>query len=448
MFSVHNTTWNFNKNMRNKIFLGAFLAVYLSRIPIVSYAQGKGFGVEVRSVSPKMQDALPGRILSISYLVTNNTDSEEEFIENLQLPTGWQAIVPMSSFILQAGDTTTRIIVFQVPLNAQVGRYEIAYKVQSQRDYAIQDTDTVTVVVLPLVKISLLMEEKPESVIAGEVYKIKLRLVNQSNVRLKVKLEVASEENYPAKIEPQEVMIEALRNMPVIVTVQTYKKESKPRTQYVRVNAEALEARNGETKASLTVGVEIIPRISVELDIYHRLPAKVTLRLNGKDDNNGVQLEFQGSGSLDEEGKKTIDFLFRGPDTQSKGIFGLRDEFRLSYFTPKMSVRLGDQNYGLSRLTSYYHYGRGAGMDFFTTKFPTSFGAYYLNERWGLPDKNELGMYIAYKINEKVSARLNFLHRNQDAYNSSSAITDTIWSIESQIKPNGNMNIENGICQL
>lgn len=407
----------------------------------LSLAQGKGQGVEVRALSPKLQDASPGQIVSLSFLVTNRSEQEEEFIESLRLPEGWRAVIPTGSLRLRPGEATTRLMAFQVPQGTPAGRYEITYGVRSQRDYAIQDADTVTIAVLPVTKLALLLEDKPESVIAGESYEIKLRLVNQSNVELRVKVEVSSEEKYPARVEPAEVTLAAGASVPLLVTVQTDPKELHPRTHYVQVKAQAVNAENGETSAGITVGVEIIPRVTGEFDVYHRLPAEITLRLCGEDRSAAVQVEARGAGSLDEAGTRRVEFLLRAPNTQAKGTLGLYDEYRLNYSSDDWDVRLGDQTYGLSRLTSYYRYGRGLGVDYHPPTDPMSFGVYYLDERRSRLDRREGGVYVARRVSDTVLTRFHFLRREGDAYLTRPGFADTLWSLEVQSRPREDMSL-------
>lgn len=411
-------------------------------VATAAVAQGKGQGVEVRLVSPKVQEAAPGHILSLSFVVTNLTEQEEEFAEDLTLPAGWHNVIPMSTFGLRPREATTRLVSFQVPRDAPAGRHEIAYAVRSVRDYAIQDADTVTVVVLPVTKLGLLVEEKPESVIAGQSYEIRLRLVNQSNVELTVRLEVSSKEGYPARIEPAEATLAAGHTAPLVVTVQTDPHERRPHTHHVRVTARAVNGDEGDTTAAITVGVEIVPRITGEVDAYHRLPAELTLRVSGRDGDAAGQVEFSGAGTLDEEGTRAVEFLLRAPDTQHKGVLGRRDEYRLNYFTEDFGVYLGDQSYGLSRLTSYYRYGRGLGVDFHPPDKPTSLGAYYLGQRWGKPDRREAGLHAAQQVDDRVMVRFNFLRRHQDAYGARPGVDDTLWSLEANTKPREDMNVQ------
>ncbi len=417
-----------------------YVLLLLLCFPAASLAQGQG--VEARAVSPKLQEVVPGGILSLSFLVTNHTKGEEEFTESLQLPEGWQAIIPGASFRLRASEATTRLMAFQVPQGAVAGRYDVTYGVRSQRDYAIQDADTVTVAVLPVTKLALLVEEKPESVIAGETYEIKLRLVNQSNVGLQVRLEVSSSENYPAKIEPEEVTPAAGESAPVTVTVRTDRAEQQPHTHHVQVKARAVEIENGETTAGITVGVEIIPRVSGELDIYHRLPAELTVRLAGEDGSAGVQVELRGEGTLDEAGTTGVEFRFCGPDLQDQSPFGWRDEYRLNYFTSDLEVHLGDQSYGLSRLTSSYRYGRGLGLDFHPTRGPTGGGAYYLEERWARPDRQEAGAYVTRRVNDRIETRFNFLRQDRNAGDTLRGAQDTLWSLEADSHPTEDMRLQ------
>lgn len=411
-------------------------------IPVTVIAQGKGNKVEVRSISPKLQESPPGSILSMSFIVTNRSDKDELFIERLQLPEGWQAVIPSGNFTLRPSESATRIIAFQIPRNQPAGRYEITYGVQSQRDYAIQDSDTVAVVVLPVTKLALLTEDKPESVIAGKMYKVKLRLINQSNVGLKANLEVKSTERYPAKIEPKEVTLPAGKSEPVAVTVETDRDERSRHTHYVHIKAQSDEIEKKGASTGITVGVEIIPQVSGELDIYHRLPAELTMRVSGEDNRAGMQMELRGEGTLDEEKKRHIEFLFRGPDTQDKGMFGQYDEYKLNYLTSDIDVRSGDQSYSLSPLTSYYHYGRGAGVDLHIQESPIGFGGYYLKERWRTPDLKESALYATGRITDSIQTRLNLLHKEIDAYENVRSIHDNIWSFETRYKLKEKMNIQ------
>jgi len=398
-------------------------------------------GVEVRLVSPKLQDASPGHILSLSFLVTSHTEQDEEFIENLRLPEGWRAVIPAASFRLRPAEATTRLVAFQVAQDAPAGRYEVAYGVRSQRDPAIQHADTVTIAVLAVTKLSLLIEEQPERVIAGDSFEAKLRLVNQGNAELQVRIDAHSQENYPAKIDATEVTVAAGKSALLRLTVQTYAQENRRRTLVVGVQARA-SVKESVATASATVAVEIIPRVSGKLDMYHRLPMRATLRLAGRDGGLRPQMEIEGRGTVDEEGMRHVDFAVRTPTVRDAGPFSEVDLYRLGYSTPSFALRAGDMSYSLSRLTSSWSYGRGLALDFPSSDRTLASGVYYLDERWGKPDRQEGGLYLAQRINDTVWARLNFLRQERDASNTQPGIHDTVWSMETRLTPRDDTSLE------
>ena len=416
--------------------------------PALAFAQGKGHGVEVRAVSPLLEDTTPGRIVSSSFVVTNYSGQEQELRESLQLPEGWNALTPTNTFVLRDAESTTRLVAFQVPRKARAGPHDITYGVQALRDYAIEDAETVTVAVLPLTKLQLLIDEKPQSVISGERFEAKLRLINEGNGELRVRLEVRSQENYPAKIEPAQVTLPAGQSTPLLLTVQTNPKETRPRTLVVGIKARALEMEEGVGAASTTVAVEIIPRVSAKIDPYHRLPVDLTLRAGGEEGSLGAQVEIKGKGALDEEGARHVDFLLRAPSAHDMGSFSEADEYRIKYRDPRGEVRLGDQSYTLSRLTSSWSYGRGLGIDYHPPQQRASFGGYFLEKRWGAADRKEAGLYAGYRVNDKISTQVNFFRKQEDAYRERPATHDTITSLEAQLHPTPDMDLglEYGTC--
>ena len=308
----------------------ALIATLLILSSVLAWGQ-KGNGVEVRAISPPQQDTEPGRVLSLSFLVTNTAQSDEELVETLQLPTDWQTIIPASSFILRPAEETSRVFALRIPMNTGAGPYQVTYSVRSQRDYAIQDAATVSIVVLPVSNLLLLVEEKPDAVIAGDEYSVKLRVVNQGNGALDLKMSVTSADNYPATVEPTAVSLAAGASEVVTVTVRTDPNEGQPRKHVIQVRAEAQPPLEKSPAAKTAVVVDIIPKVTRKADPYRRLPATLALRATGRNGRNGMQAELRGGGILDPESGKSVAFLLRGPDIQAESFFGERDEYWLNY---------------------------------------------------------------------------------------------------------------------
>ncbi|WP_296805749.1 hypothetical protein, partial [Thiocapsa sp.] len=81
---------------------------------------------------------------------------------------------------------------------------------------------------------------------------------------------------------------------------------------------------------------------------------------NDGSDGAGVQLEWSGSGALDETNERFLSFFFRWPGLNDESVFGQEDWFYVDYRGRNFDVTLGDATYGLSPLTERGVSGRGA----------------------------------------------------------------------------------------
>lgn len=399
------------------------------------FSQGKGYGVEVRITSPKITETEPGRIVTVGFLVRNNTEGDEEFFENLKLPEGWQTVVSQEfPFRLKAREEGVRIAVFFVPPAAPSGSYEITYTVRSQKNYDITDVENFKVVALPLVKLEVLAEEVPETIIAGDSFSVRLRLINRGNAETKIELEKKGNFDWPIKVEPGEIVIGAGKSLTLSLSVRTDEKIEKKTKYILSVKATTEKIKNGVSSVQKTVSVDIIPRITGRFDPYHRMPARLSIIGAGGngDEDEGMQLEFSGSGSLDEEGKKRVDFLFRSPNLQEESSFGNRDEYRFSYYDDVLDFHLGDRSYSLSPLTERYRYGRGAEINIHPGRF--GIGGFLVESRWDKPKKKEIGFYLEHQMNDWLSVRGNLLKKNEN-------FEDRLYSLQAEINPGKNFDL-------
>lgn len=415
-----------------------FLPLLLILFPSVVFSEIKGHGIEVRIASSKIIEAKPGGIISASFFVTNCTNEEGYFFEKIKLPNNWRLLIPIEiPFVIKPKEQEMRIIAFSIPKNFPAGNYEITYSVESQKDYEITDSDKFFVVVLPLLELESQVEEKPVTVISGESFKVKIRYINRGNIRVEIKLDIKGNPNYPTRVEPKEMALEPGEAQVLTIEIKTDEKEKKKVNYILKVKGEATGVKEGGISTEQTIFVEVLPRVTGEFDSYYRIPSKIRL-IGGvaKDVKNSFQLEFSGYGNLDGEGKRRINFLFRGPDIQEKNLFGERDEYRLSFWSDPLDLHLGDRGYSLSFLTEQFLYGRGVEINIRSGKINT--GAFFLNTRWVKPGEREIGSYFKYEFEKLIEIKGNFLNKriNQKDF------TDNIYSIEGKIRPNEKMNIE------
>jgi hypothetical protein len=432
--------------MMKKVLVSFFC--FLPLLFSVSFAEDNGHGVEVSSASSQLLEVEPGKIVTGSFLIYNRTQREEEFFEKLTLPSGWQEIASEEFPLkLEPEERQLRVVAFLVPVTSPAGRHQISYLVQSRRDLNIADSDTIAVVVLPVTKLQILVEEKPEVVIAGEAYEVRLRLANKGNSKTDLRLKIKPTPDYPLSMKPTEIALEAGKSQIIRLEVKTDEKLRKRIKNILEIKAETEESGNGVASLKQTVLVEIIPKVTGESDRYRRLPTQVAIVGAGQDGKSGLQAEFSGRGSLNEDRTRRIDFLFRGPDIQERSRLGKRDEFRLSYLRGPLALHLGDRGFSLSPLTEKFYYGRGAEVNIHPAKF--EIGAFYLESRWEIPKAKKIGTYLGYRFNDRFEIKGNWLSKSKDSTSSFEGYDVEIYSIQTEIDLSEwiRLGLESGLAQ-
>lgn len=376
--------------------------------------QGKGQGVTVQSMAPPVLAASPGQILSLSFSVTSKSKTEEEFVEALSVPPGWQSVIPMGTYRLAPGATRVRIVAVAVPRTAVADDYTLTYGVRSQRDYAILDSASVTTRVGVVSKLEFLSELQPDVVLAGDAFTATARLMNGGNVPTTLHVTASTESRYQVKLVPDTLTLKPGGSGTIEVQVQSDPNET--RTKNLALSLAATPVGRGAEaldSAYLVISVNIIPRHPQAVDLYERLPVAVSATVTGRDGRTAVQVEASGAGFLDEAHQQSLAFLARQPDQQSANGLGQRDEVWAQYAQPGWAVGAGDLYYGLSYLTEQTRYGRGLQLDL-RPSGPWSGKAYTLKSRWEDPAVAETGAALSYQFAGGQRAQLNFLSKNHD----------------------------------
>jgi len=432
--------------MIQRIFISSisFLLLLFSS----SFAEVKGNGVQVKAIYQQPEQIEPGKIVSTSFLVSNHSRSEEELLEELALPPGWQKIVASELPIqLEPEEDQVSVVAFLVPVTSPPGLYQICYSLKSLQNHDIVASDTMPLVVLPVEKLDLSAEVKPEQVLAGEAYLVGLYLVNRGNYKVKVTLQVKSSPPYPVKMESAEIALEAGEFQKVDLEVKTDEKIKQRIRQILEIKAAPSESDSHFVPVTQTVSVEIIPRVTQRADLRNKIPSHLGLVYAGGEGKGNFQIEFYGCGSVDKNEKRKIDFLFRGPDLQEKSRWGKRDEIRFSYLTRQWDLHLGDRSYRLSPLTDRQSYGRGAEANLRTGKF--TLGSFFLKSRWGDAGRSKVGTYLSYRPYAKLNLKGNFLIQDMNQLFSFQDYEARIYSLQTAFKTKKEMqlNLECGLSQ-
>ncbi|MHC9544073.1 MAG: hypothetical protein AB9903_31555 [Vulcanimicrobiota bacterium] len=416
--------------------------------------------VDASLVVSKSIETNPGRIVAASVLISTTSTGEEKFVDSLDLPDGWQAIVPNgSTFDLKSGEKTVRFISFRVPATSPAGQYEVSYAVKSMRNSAVNDKVTLAVRILSVYKLESIIEEKPDNVIAGNQYKAHFKVINKGNAATKIRLEIKSSPLYHLELTPAYTTLAPGASENFQLTVKTDEKSREGCMNVVRIKAYAADVQDGSVFVDRSFIVKVYAKITGTYDPYIRIPTVFSFMNLRDNSRKGLQWVFSGSGSLDEEGKKQIDFLFRAPDLQPISTYGLRDEYRLRYSDPDTLVLLGDQVYSLTPLLEDFQYGRGACVAF--RKKQWEYGAYTFNTRWLQPAQKESALFLGYRFNDSMAIRGNYLSKSVNLSATPSAInvnqllpslnaigTAKLASLKADFRPLRNFicEVEYGLC--
>jgi len=401
-------------------------------------------GFQVRLISPNLIDTPPGKIVTASFLVSNDTDRDEPLTESLALPPGWQQVAPTDPFFLvSAHSQQVRVVALLVPTASPAGRFDVGYSMHGQRNLALADSAGFTVTVQTVRKIQLLVDEQPPVVLAGESYDVSLRVMNRGNKAALLKLQVESEPAYTVNYDRALLELAPGGSQSVRLTTAT---DGTLRKRTLHVLSIKAVTESGAVAASKSVVVEILPQVTGDSDPYNRLPTRLsftTLKDSGK--SAAFQAQYAGGGNLDETGDRQLYFQARSPNTQNESVFGTPDEFWVNYLDKTFDAWLGDRSYALSPLTERSAYGRGAELD--VHHGPTGFGAYYMDSRLQPSEYHELGAHVQQQFTPWLGLKANLLRRDgADPTALTNGVSQDLYSLESHLSLGkaADINLEGG----
>jgi hypothetical protein len=392
-------------------------------------------GVVITLPGKELIETEPRKTITASFLVANKTADNQEFTTELKLPEGWSIVINDLPFELDANKSDVRMVSFLVPYNALADKYEVTYSVKARDKPSIIGFCNLYVVVLPVNVLEVKLINAPEYVLAGDTYQISFTVINECNAKKTVIIEANSKENLPFIFETQKLEFAPSESKTVTVTVNTDGKIRKPSTYQIELTARVVDNKN--VKAQALSSVDIIPRITGDGERFHRLPIQIVTsgNLYQRDDetNYGLQTEVSGRGTIDNNYKRNIDFLFKSPEISNGSASGEKDEYRFDFWTKNYKLGFGDDTYSLTTLTENYSYGRGISGERGIDKF--RFGTYYKESRWGNPKQRSIAGYINFIASAKYKLSLNYLRKK--GYSDFGII-----SLYGQLRPAKSINIE------
>jgi hypothetical protein len=349
-------------------------------------------------------ETMPGRIVTVSFLVGNRSDGERRYLPSFTLPDGWRLLTPPGEVILPAGGDTVRLFTFTVPSRQRAGEHRVQLSLRDPLHLRDSASSFVTLLVRGVRRLDVQVLEGPRIARTGEPFAVRFLVTNGGNSPERVMLTPQGSNNARATVDSAVLYLPAGVVHEAVVTTATDPHEPPSPSLIVTLAA----SLSGDTAdAAAAHAVELVPLPAAFRDPWLAMPLAVTARGTGGDDTWRGQIELAGEGYLDEDQAHRLALLLRGPDNQTISSLGLRDEYVVRYVGPEGVAVAGDASYALTPLTEYGRYAAGAGGsgragDFTITGFANT-------ARFLVPRENELGLSFGVSPIPRVHASLQYL---------------------------------------
>jgi len=304
----------------------------------------------VARVGPARVQAGPGAPLTAAFRVAN--PSPAPAVADVALPRGWPSLSPDANAPVERGATAVRLVATVIPRAAAAGTYVLRYRLRAAGASA---ADSVIVTVAPRRAVDVAVEEAPRFAVASAAYHVAFRVANRGNERATLRIATRSALGFAARADARTLELAAGESRLVRVEVATSAQAAAP-SHRVTLTASA----EGVT-ASATARVELVARSARAAQPAHALPVRVAFRAGsfGADGRGGVPAEVYASGPIAPGGPQ-VDVLYRGRGAAAPEL-GEQEQLSLAVRGRRGELRLGDQFWGLSPLTTPGRAGYGVG---------------------------------------------------------------------------------------
>ena len=320
---------------------------------------------EINITPLERQVAAGGRgIVTLRFEVENRSGQTRDWVEQLDLPDGWELISSPAPFALAAGAREVRLIHVSVPGSAASGSFPVRYSVSARDNGSLGGVAIINVRVDAVAGSELTIVESPSSLLAGEAYTSQFQLKNTGNKAVTYRLNVRDEDGYVTSITPSTLTLPP--NEVGAVEVQGKIPNNLDESDAHKFT---LIAKSSGKAAEAAVTIPIITRIAKGLGKYQTLPGQLKLSYSGQKNNstsntqqpNGQwQADYHAQGALDEDGKHRVELHARNGQTTNNTANQLQSEYQATYWNDEWRVKAGNHSFYTGRLSGNGVSGTGA----------------------------------------------------------------------------------------
>jgi len=360
------------------------LAIWILSTPNPAFARGTGLRID--NMSPAQVEAEPRQIVTSTFRVLNDTDSEYEIETTVELPPEWTLASPLFPFKLQPHEEKFLFVAFSIPQNAFAGGYTANIKVATTGFFSIADETQVEVELLPVAKVEVHPPTGEYRTFSGDIYTRTFIVLNLSNASSRFETDVKSDQPWDVKAEPSTFNLGPGESQKVVISAFTPKDISREVKHQVTLIAHALDLNHGSVSAKASITTSVFPR-KLQGDLYQTLRGSYSLLFSWEEDENlAAQFKLDLEGDLGEGRWGIIQFV--SPyQSEWRGHQFLQEESYLVKYgvDDKGYLSLGDDSITITPLTERYFYGRG--VDFKISRDDFSFRGFASKRRNGwLPE--------------------------------------------------------------
>jgi hypothetical protein len=389
------------------------LALALVASSSVAHAQ-RGELITVTSAKVVRTSVTPGEIITTAFTVKNGTRDSVMIQPVLSLPNGWHTVMTVAPSILGPVSSDLWLISVVAPANAPAGRYVIRLRlgVGTPRTVVRGDVwgvgmarDSVVVSVGDRHDVAIHAAAHPTFVMGGDSYTTKFVVRNRGNVAARITVRASSNQGASPTLNVSVLNLLAGQSDTVTATVAIPADVARSSQQLLEVVA--IDQAADSVRADASVETTIIPRMNTADPDFWTVPAELSLRASAP--GTGVSpFVASGAGLISQSGDATVDFSFRN-SAGPASIFGERDEYRFGLKNKNAGVRLGDNSYGFSLLTSSGQQSTGGELR--GSAVGLTSGAYVERNRWTPNSPTEIAAMVGTEPTRDLSASAVVLER-------------------------------------
>ncbi|HET7463949.1 MAG TPA: carboxypeptidase regulatory-like domain-containing protein [Longimicrobium sp.] len=316
--------------------------------PLVSTAAAAQAPLVARVGPPRVQ-ADPGAPVTAAFRVAN--PSPTPAVADPLLPRGWPSLSADANAPVGRGASAVRLVATVIPRSTPAGRYVVRYRLRAGAASAM---DSVIVAVQPRRALDVTVEDAPRFAVTGAEYHAGFRVTNRGNGRATVRIAATATPGFAARPDARALDLAAGESRVVRVAVATAAAATAPSHRVT------LSASGDGVSATATARVELVSRSARAANAAYALPVRVALRAgSGGEGGGGVPAEVYASGPITPNGPR-VDLFYRGRGAAAPQL-GEQEQLSLAVRGRRGEVRLGDQFWSLSPLTTPGRAGYGAG---------------------------------------------------------------------------------------